>query len=113
MHNPIDTTRSSAHELVEGSLIYDPCVLALWSDVQIGRELTDPTLCVPHVVALWCVDVFGANKGKSKESGTEERRMHDVSHEYKINLAHALVCLSFVQKLEKISSDKRYKKVYL
>ena len=102
MHNPIDTTRSSAHELVEGSLICDPYVLALWSDVQIGRELTDPTLCVPHVVALWCVDVFGANKGQ-----------HDVSHEYKINLAHALVCLSFVQKLEKISSDKRYKKVYL
>lgn len=56
------------------------------------------------------MDVFGANKGQSKESGTEERRMHDVSHEYKINLARALVRLSFCRKVEKFSSDKLIKK---
>jgi hypothetical protein len=56
------------------------------------------------------VDVFGANKGQSKESGTEERRMHDVSHEYKINLARALVRLSFCRKVEKIFFRQTYKK---
>ena len=43
VHNPIDTTRASAHELAEGSLIYDPCIISLVPTarcVQIGREFT-------------------------------------------------------------------------